>query len=115
MELEPTREDQAIRLGWFYLTDFRYRMKRDERKYPMKIADLCAAARLNVGQPHDRGRFLGRLAGWHKRLQEVGVLGGYEREPGNETNWPPARVFAEGTYRATPPRAILDTYQRART
>jgi hypothetical protein len=113
-------EENAIRLGWYYLTEFRYRMTKREPGTTRKVPALCAEARIDPGLPKHRGRFLERLEKWHEMLADVGVTGPYQRAPSaaevkNAPNrWTPAKLYAEAEYHVSPPPAILEAYSNAR-
>jgi hypothetical protein len=107
-------EESAIRLAWYYLTEFRYRMTRPEPGPTLNIAALCDAARIDPGLAKNRARFLERLERWHALLQRVGVIGSYERVPPADVNESPGRLFTEANYRVEPPKPILEAYQRSR-
>jgi hypothetical protein len=117
--LMDLHDENVIRLAWYYLTEFRYRMTKRTPGAARKIAALCAEARIDAGQPKHRGRFLERLEGWHVQLADKGVIGTYARAPTpgevkQDNAWTPARIFAEGEYHVEPPPAILEAYQPAR-
>jgi hypothetical protein len=111
MELD---EDNTIRLGWYYLTEFRYQMTSKKVGVTRKIAALCEAARIDTGQPKHRGRFLDRLEKWHDDLQRHGVIGFHRRSPGLDTDHPPSQLFSEGEYFVRPPAPILEAYAAPR-
>lgn len=110
LQLNPAEDEQAIRLAWYYLTGFRYRMTKATTASLIPIRRLCDDARLKVDTVN-LSRFLGRLEGWHKRLHELGVIGDYERVDGPAANAAPRKIFAEGAYRVEPPPAILTAYK----
>jgi hypothetical protein len=116
MQLNPAREDQAIRLAWYYLTDFRYRMRRGPRRNPPSIKDMVAEARLQWDSQNLR-RSLGRLHKAHERLAELEIIGTFERTPSievdndNRSEWNASRVYEQGSYRVEAPAAILKAYQ----
>jgi hypothetical protein len=112
--LMEIHDDSAIRLAWFYLTEFRYRMRKRTAGATRKITALCVESGIDPGQAKDRGRFLQRLEGWHAQLKEQEVLGDYDRTPPLGDNMPPSRIFAEGEYHAEPPVAILQAYAESR-
>jgi hypothetical protein len=117
--LMELHDENPIRLAWYYLTEFRYRMTKPKAGTVRKVADLCAEARIDIGQPKHRGRFLSRLEQWHAQLAEQAIIGAYTRSPATEdvehdNAWTPARIFAEGEYHVEPPTAILEAYERAR-
>jgi hypothetical protein len=114
MKLNPSTEAQAIKLAWFYITDFRYRATKGPRKQPLGIERLCMDARIEVDKVN-LSRFLTRLDGWHKRIQDLGIIGGYQRTPSPSTNWAPRQIFAEGTYQIEPPTALVSAYKDMRT
>jgi hypothetical protein len=107
-------EESAIRLAWYYLTEFRYRMTRPEPGPTLNIAALCEAARIDAGLAKNRARFLERLERWHALLQSVGVIGTYERVPPADVDESPGQLFTEANYRVEPPKPILEAYQRSR-
>jgi hypothetical protein len=117
MELDPgPREEQAIKLAWFYLTDFRYQMKSPKPTRTFQIAPLCGSANITP-EKANLGRFLGRLEGWHARLHELGIIGAYRRNPAFDSakgaagsDEAPREIFERGTYTVTPPAAILEAY-----
>lgn len=110
MDLSPTTEGQAIKLGMYYLTDFRYRMTKTRQAPPVPIEQLCQESGIAIDSDHAK-RFLERLDNWHRRLQAVGVIGSYQRIPDDAPNdWTPGRLLREGTYQVTLPVAIADAY-----
>lgn len=117
MDLRAKQDEQAIRLGWYYLTDFRYRMTKGPKKAPTPIARICADARIKVDEVN-LTRFLDRLESWHALLQAKGVIGDYQRDPNADPkangNLPPGKIYEEGTYTVEPPEAVLEAYRTYR-
>ncbi len=115
MELDPTHDANAIRLAWYYLTEFRYRMTKGPRKEPPRIEKLLADAKIPVDR-RKLTRTLDRLDGWHRRLHELQIIGRYERTPpaAEACPWQPSRVYAEGFYGVEPPTTILAAYREQR-
>jgi hypothetical protein len=111
MQLE---EGNAIRLGWYYLTEFRYRMTDKKAGITRTIRSLCQEARIDPGEPKHRGRFLQRFEKWHDELQRQGVIGSHRRTPMLETDCPPSEVYAKGEYIVRPPKPILEAYAATR-
>jgi hypothetical protein len=108
-------EGNTLRLGWFYLTEFRYAMTRAKIGMTRKIPALCAAAGIDPGTAKNRRRFLERLERWHDELQKQGVIDFHRRTPGLDTNRAPGEIFAEAEYFVRPPEAILEAYQAPRS
>jgi hypothetical protein len=107
-------EGGEILLGWFYITQFRYQMTKQRTGVTRTIRALCEEAGIDPGRSDHRGRFLQRLHRWHERLQQHGVIGGYERRPPIEADLAPSVIFQQGEYMATPPPALLTAYQEER-
>jgi hypothetical protein len=107
-------DDNVIRLGWYYQTEFRYRMTAQRVTVTRSIRSLCTEAGIDTGKAHDRGRFLGRLDKWHTELLEAGVIGAYRRAPATQGDAPPSQVFARGEYSVRPPDPILEAYKDVR-
>lgn len=114
MRLNPTRDEHAMRLAWYYLTTFRYRMQKAPRMPPVKIERLCADARISIDR-NNLGRFVRRLEDWHARLRKEEIIGDYGRAPDLPIDTTqPSRFVAETAYWAEPPGAILEAYREQR-
>jgi len=107
-------DENVIRLGWYYQTEFRYRMTKQRVTVERSIRSLCAEAGIDTGESKHRGRFLERLDKWHAELLVAGVIGGHRRAPGIGEDVPPGEVFARGEYMVRPPTPILEAYKDAR-
>jgi len=110
-------DDSVIRLAWYYVMAFRYRMMKPSMVIERPIRLLCSEAEIETGQARDRGRFLERLDKWHGLLVEHRIIGSYHRTPSIGTKDEPcperpSTVFEQGTYTVRPTQAIIDVYQK---
>ena len=108
------RDDNVIRLGWYYATEFRYRMTSKRVALERSIRSLCHEAGIDPGGSAHRGRFLDRLERWHTELREKRVIGSHQRGPSIGTDLSPGEIFERGTYAVRPPDDVLDAYAPAR-
>ncbi len=119
MELDPSTENQVIRLAWYYCTEFRYAMRKGRKKSPSSIPEIIRLARLEW-DTNNLKRSLTRLDKAHHRLAELQIIGTFARTPAfgveddNRTGWPPRKVYEQGAYQVEPPAAILQAYDEQR-
>jgi hypothetical protein len=114
LQLDAGREGQAICLAWYYLTQFRYQMRKP--KESPTVHDLCDRARITI-DTRNLSRFLSRLDSWHARLFEVGVIGRWTRENSGvlrEDLVPPRTILEQARYHVAPPPPIAEEYERHR-
>lgn len=107
-------DDSVIRLGWYYVTEFRYRMTSRRVAIERSIKSLCDEAGIDSGGSTHRGRFLDRLERWHTELREKGVISWHQRSPGSDADQSPGAIFEGGTYSVRPPKDVAEAYAPTR-
>ena len=107
-------DDNVIRLGWFYQTEFRYRMTAARTTVKRTISSLCEEAVIDPGETKHRGRFLERLDKWHAELLDLNVIGAYGRTPSMGSDTTPGAAWARGMYTVRPPKSIMEAYADTR-
>jgi hypothetical protein len=121
LKLDASRDEQAIRLAWWYQTQFRYGMMYGPRSSFPSLKELTARAVLSPStqgadkhETKNLRRLLDRLDGWHRKLAELEIIGSFRLLPAMPSDTPLRTLCEACWYGVAPPAAISGAYEPQR-